>query len=68
MRRVREAGYGCAFAGTGITSFGTPLMRLRRLQVEGDHDLSAFKQLLANPGFHLRSRIHDIVLGYRIRG
>jgi peptidoglycan/xylan/chitin deacetylase (PgdA/CDA1 family) len=65
MQRVRQAGYACAFGATGRTSFGTPLMRLRRLQIERGHDLAAFRSLLRHRGYPMRSRFEDIIWGYQ---
>lgn len=65
MRRVRQAGYECAFGATGRISFGTPLMRLRRLQIERGHDLAAFRNLLRERRYPMRSRLEDIIWGYQ---
>lgn len=68
MRRVRSAGYEFAFGAYGRTSFGTPMLRLRRLQIEFGHDLDAFRRLLGAPGYPLRARVQDIVWGYQCLG
>jgi peptidoglycan/xylan/chitin deacetylase (PgdA/CDA1 family) len=68
MRRVRQAGYACAFGATGNTSFGTPLMRLRRLQIERHYDLAAFRDLLQSRAYPVRSRLEDILWGCQSLG
>lgn len=65
MQRVRQAGYSCAFGASGRTSFGTPLMRLRRLEIERGHDLIAFRDLLGRRAYPMRSRLEDVIWGYQ---
>ncbi len=68
MRRVRNAGYEFAFGAYGRTAFGTSMLRLRRIQIEFDHDLEAFRRLLGAPEYPLRARLQDVVWGYQSLG